>query len=103
MSALADDMNVPKALSLMHAASGAELKAMGELMGFFTVSSDERFKGPALSGGTGEADILDAIEKRKQAKADKDFALADRIRDELLEKGVVLEDKPGGIVEWRRG
>ena len=36
------------------------------------------------------------IEKRKEAKANKDFALADKIRDELLEKGIVLKDTREG-------
>lgn len=42
------------------------------------------------------------IEKRKQAKANKDYAAADAIRDRLAEFGVVLEDKPGGETSWRR-
>ena len=41
------------------------------------------------------------IEKRAQAKKDKDFALADQIRDELLEKGIVLEDTREGT-KWSR-
>ena len=40
--------------------------------------------------------ILDMIEKRSQAKKDKDFALADQIRDELLSKGIELKDTREG-------
>ena len=36
------------------------------------------------------------IEKRKEAKANKDFSLADKIRDELLEKGIILKDTREG-------
>ena len=45
--------------------------------------------------------INEMIEKRAQAKKDKDFALADSIRDELLEKGIVLEDTREGT-KWSR-
>ena len=48
-----------------------------------------------------ESEILAMIDKRKQAKADKDFALADQIRAELEEQGVALEDGRSGT-SWRR-
>ena len=50
----------------------------------------------------GSAEIDAAIAARKQAKQNKDFATADRIRDELTAKDIELIDKPGGITEWRR-
>jgi cysteinyl-tRNA synthetase len=43
-----------------------------------------------------------AIAARKAAKASKDYAEADRIRDELAAQGVELIDKPGGVTEWIR-
>ena len=43
------------------------------------------------------------IEQRKIAKAAKDFAAADEIRAQLTAMGIVIEDKPAGVVEWRRG
>lgn len=43
------------------------------------------------------------IAKRKAAKIARDFATADQIRQELAASGVLLDDKPGGLTEWRRG
>jgi cysteinyl-tRNA synthetase len=46
--------------------------------------------------------IEEQIAARVAAKLAKDFAKADLIRKTLLDQGVVLEDKPGGITEWRK-
>jgi cysteinyl-tRNA synthetase len=47
-------------------------------------------------------DEIDAlVEQRQQARADRDFATSDRIRDQLAEQGIVLEDK-GDRTLWRR-
>ena len=48
-----------------------------------------------------EAYVLAKIEERKAAKKEKNFALADAIRNELLEKGIVLEDTREGV-KWKR-
>jgi cysteinyl-tRNA synthetase len=56
----------------------------------------------AGQGGYTEEVIAAHIEARTAAKKAKNFAEADRIRAELLNNGIVLEDKPGGITEWRR-
>ena len=47
-----------------------------------------------------EAYVLDAIERRSQAKKAKDFATADAIRDELLQKGVEIKDTREGV-KWQ--
>lgn len=56
----------------------------------------------ASGGGPSDAEIEAQIEARKAAKAAKDFAAADRIRDELKSQGIELIDKPGGLTEWLR-
>lgn len=48
-----------------------------------------------------EEDIIKLIEKRTQARENKDYKLSDEIRDELQEKGITLEDTPEGV-KWKR-
>ena len=48
-----------------------------------------------------EAEIDEMIRLRNKARNNKDFAESDRIRDELLEKGIILEDSPTGT-KWKR-
>jgi cysteinyl-tRNA synthetase len=52
-------------------------------------------------GGADDSDIDALVAARTAARAAKDFAEADRIRDELTARGIVVEDTPGGAV-WRR-
>ena len=53
------------------------------------------------AGGLSDAEIESLVEERSQARAARDFAAADRIRDELAAAGVVVEDTPGGS-RWKR-
>ena len=48
-----------------------------------------------------EKEVEELIEKRTKARKDKDFALADQIRGQLLDMGVVLEDTREGV-KWKR-
>ncbi|NLY43099.1 MAG: cysteine--tRNA ligase [Clostridiaceae bacterium] len=52
-------------------------------------------------GGSLDAEIEELIEKRQQARKEKNWALADSIRDQLKEMGIILEDTPQGV-KWRR-
>ncbi len=125
-TAMDDDFNTPEALAVLFdlardinrardehtdthdekraASLGAELKQLANQLGllegdesaieawFQSTSSDD-----ALSNDTVEA----LIQQRLDAKAAKDWALADKIRDELGEQGIILEDK-GTETVWRR-
>jgi cysteinyl-tRNA synthetase len=57
----------------------------------------------ATAAGTmSDAEIELQIEARRAAKASRDFATADRIRDSLKAQGIELIDKPGGLTDWLR-
>src|SRR5689334_103317 len=68
-----------------------------------TVRSVADALGLVLSGTDEEidSDVAALVAQREQARADKDWAGADRLRDELLERGIQLEDTPNGTI-WRK-
>jgi cysteinyl-tRNA synthetase len=98
--ALYDDLNTPKATALLHeyVTSPATLRACGELLGLF--QENDWFATPEVSNETA-ATIERMIAERTAAKQAKNWAEADRVRGALAEMGVILEDKPGGVTEWR--
>jgi cysteinyl-tRNA synthetase len=97
VEALADDLNTPAALARLQAIEDAPtLKASAGLLGLLGSSAEEWFR-----GGADEAPIDQRIAERAAAKKNRDFATADRIRDELKADGIILEDGPGGTT-WRR-
>ena len=77
------------------------LKSSSAILGLLERSGEEWARGDSSDDGMSDADIDAAIEARKQARADRDFVAADRIRDELAAQGIRLEDGPEGTV-WRR-
>ncbi|MET0048439.1 MAG: cysteine--tRNA ligase [Sedimenticola sp.] len=119
--AMDDDFNTPEALATMFemvreinrvraederqaAALAAELKRMGAILGILQDDAESYLRGGAPGGddGLSDADIEALIAQRVEAKANKDWATADRIRDELKSHDILLEDGPQGT-SWRRG
>lgn len=78
--------------------SGEFLKETGNVLNIFTRTPEEWYKAlmSVKNIGLTEADILVRIDERKQARERKDWAEADRIRKELEEKGILLEDRKDG-------
>ena len=114
LDALADDLNTPLALSILHelltalnkaetteekARLRAEFLASAALMGLLYQEPESWFKGANATNE--DAEIEAQIAARQEAKKAKNFALADQIRDELKQKGIILEDSPSGTT-WKR-
>ena len=113
--AMNDDMNTPIAVSVLFEMANevnrtadqtlaARLKALAQVLGLLgrTAEAFQKAEVGDQAGALDEAEIQALIDARAQAKADRDFSKADAIRQQLLDMGVVLEDKRGGATEWRR-
>ncbi|NKB97309.1 MAG: cysteine--tRNA ligase [Pseudomonadales bacterium] len=111
VEALCDDLNTPLAQSALHEFAGrlqrgddpdarSDLLAAGWLLGILDQDPEKHFKGTA--GLEVSSDDIDALIKaRNDARAAKDYALADKVRDELIALGIELEDTREGT-RWRR-
>jgi len=113
MDALEDDLNTPKALAELFELArtlnktedaqtrqmlAAQLIAAGKVVGLLENDPNEWFSGT----GDLSADEIDALLKqREEARAEGDYAAADKIRDDLAERGITIEDGPSGT-SWRR-
>jgi cysteinyl-tRNA synthetase len=95
---LASDVNRTHSTSL-----AGQLKALGACLGLLQLQPEAFLKrGAGSAVALADDAVIDAlIAERSQAKQDRDFAEADRIRAQLLEMGVVLKDGPTGT-RWER-
>ena len=77
------------------------MRASAKLLGLLWSDPESWFQGEAGADGLDETEIQRLIQARAAARASKDFAEADRVRDSLKDMGVVLEDGAGGTT-WKR-
>jgi len=119
-AAMDDDFNTSGAVAALFelaseanrsksARAAGQLKQLGGLLGLLQqdpeayFQSVTRYRAGAAAAAELGADAIDAlVAARVAAKQARNFAEADRIRDELRAAGIELDDKPGGITQWRR-
>lgn len=120
VAALSNDLNVSAALARLHVLAGqldgsrsdeqrrqlgASLRASGMLLGLLQQEPARAIAGLMQTGAAAEqvdADwVQELIAQRNLARQRREFARADALREQLLRKGVVLEDGAGGT-RWRR-
>jgi len=124
-AAMDDDFNTPKALAVLQKLArelnearaqgetclarvgelAALFRELGAVLGLCQLDAEQWFRLPApgaAGGGMDDAAIEAAIVARLAARKSRDFREADRLRDELTQGGVILEDRPDGTTLWRR-
>jgi cysteinyl-tRNA synthetase len=118
--AMDDDFNTPEALAVMQgvarelnqakaakdadktATAAATLRGLGAVLGVLQQNADAYLKKSVGAQSLSDADIEQLLASRRNARVAKNFAESDRIRGLLTAAGVLLEDKPNGVTEWRR-
>ncbi|WP_178861622.1 cysteine--tRNA ligase [Thiomicrorhabdus cannonii] len=112
MDVMNDDFNTPKAMAVLFelakevnkqkdAALAGLLLKLANQIGLLMEPAEQFFKSQPSSSDMDDAQIEALIEERKQARAAKNFARSDEIRDALAAQGIELLDSPQGTT-WRR-
>ena len=106
IDALEDDLNTPTALAALNqvarlaaggdAEAAACLRASADLLGLLQQPVDAWFEQRRAETDIDPEEIQAIIEARNSARAERDFARADRLRNDLAERGIVLKDGPEG-------
>jgi cysteinyl-tRNA synthetase len=118
-AAMDDDFNTPEAFAVLQGLArsinsarnnndsalvqrlASELRRLGAVLGLLRLAAEDWFRA-GDAAGLSDNEIDSQIALRLAARRAKNWTESDRIRDELARRGVVLEDKPGGVTEWRR-
>jgi len=119
-AAMDDDFNTPEAFAVLQGVAralnqakaagdlrgaskaAATLRALGGTLGVLQQDADSYLKRSAGASSLTDEEVEAQLAARRAARAAKNFAESDRIRDQLSGAGILLEDKPGGRTEWRR-
>jgi cysteinyl-tRNA synthetase len=111
-TAMADDLNTPEALAAIFTLI-SDLNAQDDHVALtqeeraavlaFLDEADAIFAAWPHEIASLDAEVEALIEARRTAKATKNWAEADRVRDQLKAMGIVLEDRKDGTVGWRKG
>lgn len=104
IGALYNDLNTPQAISVMHAIakdSPHRLKKCGEILGILQQNPQEWRESRKVNADISAEEIDQLVKQRDEARANKDFAKSDEIRDTLLAKGVIIKDSADGATwDW---
>jgi cysteinyl-tRNA synthetase len=104
-AAVIDDLNMPRALAAMWKTAKTTTASPGEI--YATLLQMDRVLGLGFAEmsppdtDTSDAEIDALVEARTTARASKDYARGDEIRDQLIDMGVEIMDSPEGTT-WRR-
>lgn len=120
LEALSDDINTAEAIAILFDITkclNTNIKTpekaktyyqllldLGAILGVFKVDPVEWFKSPRIKredDGLSDADVEALIQKRIDARSNKDWATADEVRDQLKDAGIILEDT-NGQTTWKR-
>ena len=118
-NAMNDDFNTPEACSVLFemareinriketdvktaAGLAAQLKELARLLGILQLNPDEFLQGTTTNSDIDVAKIEALINARLEARTNKNWAESDRIRDELKDMDIIIEDNKGGTT-WRMG